>query len=149
MGSNVVTLTFDATIARFRSLLDQQEWPEAVSWTIPEHVIVFPMITTYVYRPGKVNDLGVARKEFEAIRDKGKVIEVHGVGHVNGVTYGFVGPIEVLAQGEDMFLEENVKICISGTPTEMVVTRSRFRWWTIAARNRRWRRRIDAAFRAG
>jgi hypothetical protein len=131
-------------MARFQFLLRHEGWPEAVSWTTADQVVVFPMRTTCIYRPGRPDEHGAARARFDSARDRGVAIEIHGVGHLEAATYAVVRPIEVLGQGEAMFLEDNVKVVIAATPTRVVVTSSRVRWWAIETRHRRWIRSIGA-----
>jgi hypothetical protein len=113
-----------------------------------EDVVVFPMATTCIDGRGQSNDLSAARSRFNSARDRGVAIEIYGVGHLDDVTYAIVLPIEELAQGEEMFLEDNVKVSVTATPTRVVVTRSRVRWWLIQARYRRRFRDAGVTFRA-
>jgi hypothetical protein len=59
-----VTQPFDAAMARFQFLLRHEGWPEAVSWTTADQVVVFPMRTTCIYRPGRPDEHGAARARF-------------------------------------------------------------------------------------
>ena len=143
-----MTQTFDVALRRLEWLLRDEHWPERVIWVDLDQVLVFPLTAKFIRLPRQPDHLAGARRTFDSARDRGLPIEVYGIGCHDGTTYVTVRPIEELAQGEAMFLEDNVKVSIEGRPTRVVTVRSRLYWWLVGWRHRRWVRRRDLSLSA-
>jgi hypothetical protein len=138
-----MTQRLTVSLERFASLRRQQGWPETVRWVDLGRVLAFLPTTTFIYRPRQPGDIVGLRATFDAASVRGVPVEVAGLGCADGVTFAIVRPIEELAQGEDMFLEDNVKISLPAVPPSLVVVTSPLRWWFTLARYRRWRHYRD------
>ena len=133
--------TFDVALSRLEELLRHEQWPERLVWVDLTQVIVFPLTATFIYLPRRSADFERARRTFDSARDRGLAIEIYGIGFRDDTTYAAVRPIEELAQGEPMFLEDNVKVGIQERPTPVTTVTAALHWWLVGWRYHRWVRR--------
>jgi len=139
---------FDDAFRRFSGFLAEVDWPQQIIWIEACEVIEFPRFTIFVFRPSQSIDLADVRAVFEASYAVVPAVHFHGVAHANGHTFAFIRPIQELAQGEQMFVVDGLKLSVSSAPPRMVVVKSRLHWWWVNRQHRSWQRRLDRALGA-
>ena len=141
-------MTFDEARSRFSDLLRERGWPEVVLWVNVDDVRRLPGNRVALFRPTNSPDETLARTTFESGTARGLVIRLEGLGQTKGrATYATVELSDEPDQGEQMFLNEGVKVSVAEPPLTVVSVTSRFFWWLVQRSYERWRKRAADACR--
>ena len=133
-----------------KHLLASIQWPLEIEWVKPEHVLHFPLRRTIVFRPPSAGEgERQARKVFCDRYSIAPAVLLYACGHDNTRTYAFVEAIEELAQGEDMFVSDGLKVASQADGTKTHVTSSSFWWWLHRRSYRNIERRIARSLAGG
>jgi hypothetical protein len=139
-------MDFDDAVARLVHLLGTLEWPTRIVWVQPKQVLYFPLRSTIVFRPEPDTAAeACARHIFEHEYGSAAVISFYSPGHANGRSFAYVEAIDDLADGEEMFVADGLKVATQGSVTPTDVTKSRFWWWMYQRAYRKWRQRTERA----
>jgi hypothetical protein len=143
-------MEFATAVARLAHLLVSIQWPVEVAWIEPEHVLHFPTRAAIIFRP-RSGDEGErrARRVFRDRYGAAPAILFYACGHDGTRTYAFVEALEELAQGEEMFVSDGLKISSQADGSKTYVTSSSFWWWFHRRSYRKWERRIARSLAGG
>jgi hypothetical protein len=139
-------MEFDDAVGRLVHLLATVEWPTRIVWIQPEQALHVPLQSTIVFRP-EPDTAGeaCARRVFAHNYGSAAAISFYSPGHASGKTFVYVEAIGKLADGEDMFVADGLKLATQGSSTQTHVIESRFRWWLYQRAYRSWQRRRERA----
>ena len=139
-------MEFEDGVRRLEHLLALCGWPERIVWVTPEQVLHFPLRATIIFRPepdGAAHTM--ASQLFERRYGAAPAVSFYAPARDESRTFAFVESIEELADGEDMFVEEQLKIALQGAETRTYVTDSSVRWWVYRRQYERWSRKTAEA----
>jgi hypothetical protein len=117
-------MTFDEARRRLIDLLIRVGWPQEIVWVDESQIVSFPERVFVFLRGGQYEQERVARGKYDSAAAKCPAVRLGAVGIARGRTLAAVWPIEELGQGEEMFLEEGVKIDIPAAEPRLTITRS-------------------------
>ena len=140
--------TFPQAVERLRNLLRAMGWPEEVTWVPPSHVIRYPH-HVYVFRPeSSIASRNAAHIAFDSAADTCVAVRVGAIGRSGATTFAAVWPIHELGDGEEMFIEDGVKVNAPAEDLRVTIVRSRIKWRLTRWLYESWCERQDAALRA-
>lgn len=143
-------MEFAEATTHLARLLTRMGWPDQIVWVSPERVVHIPFRATVVFRPEP--DHLAAEHASRLFREKhGQVpaILLYAVGHAGGRTFASIRVLEELAQGEDLFITDGLKIAAQGDESPTFVVRFRIAWWLHQRIYDRWQRRTQRALDGG
>lgn len=135
-------MKFDDGVARLVDLLAKLEWPTEIVWVRPDQVLYRPLRATIVFRPmPDAEAQAIARDVFHQNYGVAPAISFYAPAHDGTRTFAYVEAIQELADGEQMFVNEGLKIATPGAAAPTSVTNSSLWWWLYRRAYRRWSRR--------
>ncbi|HEX5718887.1 MAG TPA: hypothetical protein VF179_22180 [Thermoanaerobaculia bacterium] len=123
-------MEFDDGVARLVDLLAKLEWPTEIVWVRPDQVLYRPLRATIVFRPmPDAEAQAIARDVFHQNYGVAPAISFYAPAHDGTRTFAYVEAIQELADGEQMFVNEGLKIATQGATAPTSVTNSSLWWW--------------------
>ena len=138
---------FDEAKRRLVDLLLRVQRPREIAWVDESHITRFPDRVFVFLRRGQFEPEHVVRAKYRLAAAKCPAVRLGAVGTVGTMSLVAVWPICELGAGEEMFIEEGVKIDVPAADPVVTITTSRVTWWVIRRAYRKWIERRDAALR--
>jgi hypothetical protein len=122
---------FEAAKRRLEELLVHAGWPREIAWVDEAHITALRERVFVLIRGGQFEPEQVARARYRSATANCAAVRIGAVGIVRGMTLAAVWPIHELGQGEEMFIEDGVKVDVPASAPVVTLTNSRLRWWWI------------------